>query len=257
MTTQPQPQPVQLLPAAASAPPIIDMHQVAKHYGRDQTLVKALDGISLRVEAGEYCAIMGPSGSGKSTLMNIIGCLDHPTAGHYALDGLEVTARSEPELAAIRNRKLGFVFQQYHLLAQATALENVMLPTIYAGLPLAERRERAEAALGRVGLSDRLHNRPNQLSGGQQQRVAIARALVNQPVLLLADEPTGALDSRTTAEVLGLFDELNAAGMTVVVVTHEPEVARHTRRITWLSDGRVVRDRLTPDEMLAIALGPP
>ncbi|NJK99420.1 MAG: ABC transporter ATP-binding protein [Spirulinaceae cyanobacterium RM2_2_10] len=243
-----------MLPPTAGAA-IIQMRGIAKHYGHDNTLVKALNDISLRVEPGEYCAIMGPSGSGKSTLMNVIGCLDRPTAGRYELDGTDVTARSEPELAEIRNRKLGFVFQQYHLLSQANALENVMLPMVYANVPKAERRDRAAAALGRVGLSDRLYNQPNQLSGGQQQRVAIARALVNEPVLLLADEPTGALDSHTTAEVLDLFGALNASGMTIVVVTHEPEVARHTQRITWLADGLVLHEHLTPDEMLEQVIG--
>ncbi len=243
------------LPATHHPHAIIAMREIAKHYGSGNTLVKALDEVTLRVEPGEYCAIMGPSGSGKSTMMNIIGCLDRPTAGYYALDGTDVTALSEPELAEVRNRKIGFVFQQYHLLAQANALENVMLPMIYAGIPPAERRDRAAAALGKVGLSDRLYNKPNQLSGGQQQRVAIARAIVNEPVLLLADEPTGALDSQTTSEVLDLFGELKASGMTVVTVTHEADVARHTERIAWFMDGRVLHERLTPDEMLEIALG--
>jgi len=237
--------------------PIIQMQGIAKYYGSGNTRVAALNQVSLRVDPGEYRAVMGASGSGKSTLMNLIGCLDRPTAGRYELDGTDVTACSEPELAAIRNRKIGFVFQQYHLLPQANALENVMLPMIYAGVPKAERRDRAAAALGRVGLGERLYSRPNQLSGGQQQRVAIARALVNEPVLLLADEPTGALDSHTTAEVIDLFGGLNASGMTIVVVTHEPEVARHTQHITWLKDGIVQHERLTPEEMLHVALGTP
>ncbi len=237
-------------------PVIIRLESVTKVYGTGNAEVKALAGVDLIVEKGEYCSIMGASGSGKSTAMNIIGCLDRPTSGHYYLDNVDVSGLPEGELANIRNLKIGFVFQQFHLLPQMSALENVMLPMVYAGLKHLERTERATAALTKVGLANRLQNKPNQLSGGQQQRVAIARAIVNQPVLLLADEPTGALDSRTTNEVLDIFAELNESGITVVMVTHEPEVARLTQRIVWFRDGRVVYDRLTPEEMLKVALSP-
>jgi len=233
---------------------IIRIEDVFKLYGIGNTEVRALNGINLIVEQGEYCAIMGASGSGKSTAMNIIGCLDRPTSGHYYLDGVDVSQLGDSELAGIRNLKIGFVFQQFHLLPQLTALENVMLPMVYAGVPNAERRDRATEALKRVGLENRLNNRPNQLSGGQQQRVAIARAIVNRPVLLLADEPTGALDSRTTQEVMDIFTELNTSGITVVMVTHEPEVARLTRRIVWFRDGEVIYSHLTPEEMTQVAV---
>jgi putative ABC transport system ATP-binding protein len=229
--------------------PVIRLEDVEKTYGLGDTEVRALNHVNLIVEPGEYCAIMGPSGSGKSTAMNVIGCLDRPTAGRYYLDGVDVSALSDRELAHIRNRKLGFVFQQFHLLPQLSAMENVMLPMVYAGVSQTERRERAAEALTRVGLANRLNNRPNQLSGGQQQRVAIARSIVNRPVLLLADEPTGALDSHTTQEVLNIFAELNAGGITVVMVTHEPEVARQTRRIVWFRDGEVVQDHLKPEDL--------
>jgi putative ABC transport system ATP-binding protein len=215
-----------------------------------ETIVNALKDVNLIVNAGEYCSIMGASGSGKSTMMNMIGCLDRPTAGHYYLDGEAVEQMDDDQLAHIRNRKIGFVFQQFHLLGQVSALENVMLPMVYANVPAPERHERAIAALERVGLGQRLHNRPNQLSGGQQQRVAIARAIVNRPVLLLADEPTGALDSKTTHEILEIFGELNAAGMTVVMVTHESEVARSTRRVVWFRDGQVVHENLKPEDLM-------
>jgi len=228
---------------------IVRLENIHKLYGSGETEVKALSGVDLTVEPGEYCAIMGASGSGKSTMMNIIGCLDRPTRGHYYLDGVDVANLSDTELAHIRNRKLGFVFQQFHLLPQLTAMENVMLPLVYGNVPERQRRERAEAALTRVGLSHRLNNRPNQLSGGQQQRVAIARAIVGQPVLLLADEPTGALDSHTTEEILNIFGELNTSGMTVVMVTHEPDVARRTQRIAWFKDGQVVNPNLNPQDL--------
>jgi putative ABC transport system ATP-binding protein len=233
-------------------PVVIRLEDVFKVYGMGNTEVRALNGVSLIVEQGEYCSIMGASGSGKSTAMNIIGCLDRPTSGSYYLDGVDVSKLADADLAGIRNIKIGFVFQQFHLLAQLTALENVMLPMVYAGIPYGERRDRATEALKRVGLENRLNNRPNQLSGGQQQRVAIARAIVNRPVLLLADEPTGALDSRTTQEVMDIFTQLNASGITVVMVTHEPEVARLTRRIVWFRDGEVMHSHLTPEEMVHV-----
>ncbi len=233
-------------------PVIIRLEDVFKLYGIGNTEVRALNGVDLIVEQGEYCSIMGASGSGKSTAMNIIGCLDRPTSGRYYLDGVDVSGLADDDLAGIRNLKIGFVFQQFHLLAQLTALENVMLPMVYAGIPYGERRDRATDALKRVGLENRLNNRPNQLSGGQQQRVAIARAIVNRPVLLLADEPTGALDSRTTQEVMDIFTQLNASGITVVMVTHEPEVARLTRRIVWFRDGEVMHSHLTPEEMVHV-----
>ncbi|WP_027249749.1 ABC transporter ATP-binding protein [Planktothrix agardhii] len=230
-------------------PVIIHLENVTKVYGMGDIQVQALKGVNLTVEQGEYCSIMGASGSGKSTAMNIIGCLDRPSAGSYYLDGVNVAQMSENNLARIRNIKLGFVFQQFHLLPQLSALENVILPMMYAGIPSNERRERAKQALIRVGLENRLNNKPNQLSGGQQQRVAIARAIVNRPVLLLADEPTGALDSQTTQEVMNIFTELNAGGMTVVMVTHEADVARQTRRIVWFKDGEVVHSHLTPNDL--------
>lgn len=239
---------------APKKPVVIRLEDVYKVYGIGNTEVRALNGVNLIVEEGEYCSIMGASGSGKSTAMNIIGCLDRPTSGSYYLDGVDVSHLEDSDLAKIRNLKIGFVFQQFHLLPQLTALENVMLPMVYAGIPNAERRERATVALKRVGLETRLHNKPNQLSGGQQQRVAIARAIVNRPVLLLADEPTGALDSRTTQEVMDIFTELNAAGITVVMVTHEPEVARLTQRIVWFRDGEVLHSHLTPEEMTQVAV---
>ncbi|NER99523.1 MAG: ABC transporter ATP-binding protein [Symploca sp. SIO1B1] len=235
-------------------PVIIRLEAISKVYGSGNTEVKALDNVNLIVEQGEYCAIMGPSGSGKSTAMNVIGCLDRPTSGCYYLDGLDVAHLGDADLAGIRNLKIGFIFQQFHLLPQLTALENVMLPMVYAGIPARVRRDLATEALQRVGLANRLNNKPNQLSGGQQQRVAIARAIVNKPVLLLADEPTGALDSKTTAEVMDIFTELNATGITVVMVTHEPEVARLTRRIVWFLDGKVVYSHLTPEEISQVAL---
>ena len=232
-------------------PIIVRLEEVSKIYGSGNTTVHALDKVNLVVNQGEYCSIMGASGSGKSTAMNIIGCLDRPTAGNYYLDGMDVSRLEDEQLAVIRNRKIGFVFQQFHLLPQMTALENVMLPMIYAGIPPAERRDRALDALIKLGLGDRLHNKPNQLSGGQQQRVAISRAIVNKPLLLLADEPTGALDSGTTQEVLEIFQELHNSGITVIMVTHETEVARQTQRIIWFKDGKVIYPNLTPQEMLA------
>jgi putative ABC transport system ATP-binding protein len=231
---------------------VIQLEDVWKIYGEGETEVKALAAIDLTVEAGEYCAIMGPSGSGKSTLMNLIGCLDRPSRGRYWLDGTDVAEKDDEQLAHIRNRKIGFVFQQFHLLPQLSALENVALPMVYARVQRAEREERAQEALVRVGLAQRLGNLPGQLSGGQQQRVAIARAIVNRPVLLLADEPTGALDTTTAREVLQIFAELNTQGITVLMVTHAPELARLTRRIIWLRDGRIVHAALGPDELARV-----
>jgi len=231
---------------------LLRLANVTKVYGSGETAVQALGGITLEIAKGEYCAIMGPSGSGKSTAMNMLGCLDRPTSGSYFLDGQDVARLSEAELAIVRNQKIGFVFQQFHLLPQLTALENVMLPMVYGGVKPQERKERAMHALEQVGLGNRLHNRPNQLSGGQQQRVAIARAIVNHPILLLADEPTGALDTRTTQEILHIFKELNLQGMTVVMVTHEPEVAKQTDRIIWFQDGKVANDRLRPTDLGSI-----
>jgi putative ABC transport system ATP-binding protein len=243
-----------LVPNPVPKPAIIRLENIFKIYGSGETEVRALNDVNLIVEQGEYCAIMGPSGSGKSTAMNIIGCLDRPTTGHYYLDNLDVAQMDDRSLAHIRNKKLGFVFQQFHLLPQLTALENVMLPMLYAGVNSKERSDRATVALTRVGLANRLNNKPTQLSGGQQQRVAIARAIVNHPVVLLADEPTGALDSRTTQEVLDIFGELNASGITVVMVTHEPEVARQTQRIVWFRDGEVVHSNLTPADLSQLAV---
>jgi putative ABC transport system ATP-binding protein len=228
---------------------VIRLENIFKVYGINETQVIALNNVSLTVEEGEYCSIMGPSGSGKSTAMNIIGCLDRPTSGHYYLDNLDVAQINDTELAHIRNKKLGFIFQQFHLLPQLTAIENVMLPMFYAGIKPDERRDRAQLALKNVGLEKRLYNKPTQLSGGQQQRVAIARAMVNHPLVLLADEPTGALDSRTTQEVLDIFQELNQSGITVIIVTHETHVARQTNRIVWFRDGEVIHSHLRASEL--------
>jgi putative ABC transport system ATP-binding protein len=228
---------------------MIRLEGISKVYGMGETLIHALAGVDLSIEPGEYCAIMGASGSGKSTMMNVIGCLDRPTTGAYYLDDENVAELSNADLARIRNLKLGFVFQQFHLLPQLTALENVMLPMVYANVSPTERLKRATAALVRVGLEKRLQNKPTQLSGGQQQRVAIARAIVNQPLILLADEPTGALDSRTTQEILDIFAELNQTGMTVIMVTHESDVARTTKRIIWFKDGQVLQSNLSPQDL--------
>ena len=220
--------------------PVAQLEAVDKVYGTGDTAVHALDKLDLTVNRGDYLAVMGASGSGKSTAMNILGCLDRPSSGSYLLNGTPVEGLSDDQLADLRNRDLGFVFQQFHLLPQLSALENVMLPMVYAGVPAAARRERAQAALERVGLGQRLNNKPNQLSGGQQQRVAIARAIINQPALLLADEPTGALDSQTTAEVLDIFDALHQGGMTVVMVTHEDDVAARAEKIVRFRDGHIL-----------------
>jgi len=220
--------------------PVAELRGISKIYGSGDLEVKALDQLNLTVQEGDYLAMMGASGSGKSTAMNILGCLDRPTSGTYRLNGTAVELLDDDALADVRNRSLGFVFQQFHLLGHASAMENVMLPMIYAGVPREERIERAQSALRRVGLAQRLENKPNQLSGGQQQRVAIARAIINRPSLLLADEPTGALDSSTTAEVLELFDELHQQGITLVMVTHEDDVAARAQRIARFQDGRAL-----------------
>jgi len=219
--------------------PVIDLAGITKVYRTGSLEVAALRGVSLRIDEGEYVAIMGPSGSGKSTLMHIIGCLDVPSAGSYWLAGDDVSALNETELAEIRNRRVGFVFQQFNLLPSLTAWRNVELPLAYAGLGREERRRRALAALDRVGLADRVDHRPGELSGGQQQRVAVARALVSNPALILADEPTGNLDSTATADVLALFDELHAQGRTIVLITHEAEVAERAGRVILVRDGQV------------------
>lgn len=221
---------------------LIEIRQLVREYVIGDQTIRALDGVNLTIERGEYVAIMGPSGSGKSTAMNMIGCLDVPTSGKYVIDGYDVSELSENQLAELRNHKIGFVFQNFNLLAKTTALENVELPMMYAGVPAKIRRQRAAEALDRVGLANRMYNRPNELSGGQQQRVSIARALVNQPVLILADEPTGALDTHTTAEILDLFGDLHAQGNTIILVTHEAEVGGRAARVIRFRDGRVETD---------------
>ena len=218
---------------------LIVMHELTRVYDLGPQQIFALNGVNLTIEQGEYVAIMGPSGSGKSTLMNIIGCLDTPTSGNYVLDGVPVETLNDDELAAIRNKKIGFVFQTFNLLARTTALQNVELPLVYAKIPRVERRRLAEEALEAVGLKDRMSHQPNELSGGQRQRVAIARALVNKPSLLLADEPTGNLDSQTGREILDLFHELHASGNSIIMVTHEDDVAREAKRIVHIRDGKV------------------
>jgi len=239
--------------------PVIELQSVGKTYGSHDTAVHAVRHVDLLVERGDYLAIMGASGSGKSTLMNIIGCLDEPTRGRYLLDGVDVRVLDEHQLAVIRNRKIGFIFQSFNLIPRTKAIDNVALPLSYARVRSAERRERALAALNAVGLSDRIDHLPTQLSGGQQQRVAVARAIVTDPVLLLADEPTGALDSTASADVLALFDDLNAQGRTVVIITHEHEVAEHAKRVIRMRDGEVVDDfrqapvRGLPPHLFAVA----
>ncbi len=222
---------------------LIDIRDITKIYQMGQEKVPALAGVSLAVERGEYLAIMGPSGSGKSTLMNLIGCLDTPTSGSYVLNGKEVARMTDDELAAIRNQEIGFVFQTFNLLPRTSAIQQVELPLVYGGASKKDRRERAIRALKAVGLGDRMNHTPNELSGGQRQRVAVARALINDPSILLADEPTGNLDSQTGGEIMALFDELNARGNTIVLVTHEEDIAAHARRIVRLRDGRVRDDR--------------
>ncbi len=219
---------------------LIEMEELTRVYQLGPQEIYALRGINLKLDQGEYVAIMGPSGSGKSTLMNVIGCLDTPSSGKYILDGIPVETMNDDELAAVRNKKIGFVFQTFNLLARTSALQNVELPLIYAKIPRAERRRLAEEALTAVGLKDRMSHQPNELSGGQRQRVAIARALVNKPSLLLADEPTGNLDSQTGREILDLFKELSSRGNSIILVTHEDDVAREAQRIIHIRDGRIV-----------------
>ncbi len=229
--------------SARTSVPVIVTRNLQKHYVLGAETVRALRGVDLEIGRNEYVAIMGPSGSGKSTLMNLIGCLDTPTAGEYILNGSQVAGMEDDELARIRNREIGFVFQTFNLLPRSTALENVELPLIYAGVGRAERKERAAAALRAVELGDRMGHRPNELSGGQRQRVAIARALVTRPSILLADEPTGNLDSRTSEEIMALFARLHAEGQTIIMVTHEHDIAAHAERVVTLLDGRIESDR--------------
>jgi len=221
---------------------VIEIHNITRDFPLGQEIIKVLKGIDLSIDKGEYVAFMGPSGSGKSTLMNLLGCLDTPTSGQYILNGNDVSKMSDDELAEIRNKEIGFVFQTFNLLPRTTALENVALPMVYAGFSKADRKARAEEVLKNVGLADRMDHKPNQLSGGQRQRVAVGRALVNKPSIILADEPTGNLDSITSLEIMNLFDEIHAAGNTVILVTHEEDVAKHAHRIIRLRDGIVESD---------------
>ncbi len=230
---------------------LIRTRDLSRHYTMGDNVVPALRGVSIEIGRGEFVAVMGPSGSGKSTFMNLIGCLDRPTGGVYELAGENVAHLDSDALAAIRNRKIGFVFQTFNLLARTTALQNVEMPLLYSGVAAAERRNRAAARLREVGLADRMDHTPSQLSGGQQQRVAIARALVNDPLLVLADEPTGALDSRTGVEIMAIFQALNDAGITIVIVTHEPDIARYAQRIVTFRDGVVLQDEPVADRTTA------
>ncbi len=227
--------------------PIISVRDLRKIYYMGANVVNALQGINLDIYKNEYVALMGPSGSGKSTLMNLIGCLDSPTSGEYILNGTNVSTMNDSDLAEVRNKEIGFVFQTFNLLPRLSALENVALPLVYSGVSKAQRLERAQQVLHAVGLTNRGHHRPNELSGGQRQRVAIARALVNNPSIILADEPTGNLDSKTSYEIIGLFEEIHAAGNSIVLVTHEPDIAEYAHRIVRLIDGMIASDELNPN----------
>jgi putative ABC transport system ATP-binding protein len=245
----PAPDPIR--PPDRDGTPVIEVADLRKTYQMGDQVVSALRGIALKVWSGEMVMVMGPSGSGKSTFMNVVGCLDRPTSGSYKLDGVEVSTMAGNALADLRNIKIGFIFQGFNLLQRTDAIGNVMLPMIYAGVPASERHDRAMAALEAVGLASRAHHRPNELSGGQQQRVAIARALVNTPSLILADEPTGNLDSRTSVEVMAILQRLNAAGATIVLVTHEPDIAAHGTRNVVFRDGHVILDRIVDEPLSA------
>lgn len=232
---------------------IIDIKNISKEYIMGSQLIQALKDVSVSIGKNEYVALMGPSGSGKSTLMNILGCLDTPTAGSYKLNGTEVSEMEDDELAHVRNKEIGFVFQTFNLLPRLSALENVALPMVYAGVSKAERNERAEKVMEMVGLTDRMHHKPNELSGGQRQRVAIARALVNNPSIILADEPTGNLDTKTSYEIMRIFEEISAGGNTIIIVTHEEDIAKHARRIVRLRDGLIETDvQNEPTKMVAV-----
>jgi putative ABC transport system ATP-binding protein len=230
--------------------PIIHLESIVKNYYPGLEVVNALRSVSLEIKKNEYVAIMGPSGSGKSTLMNIIGCLDTPTSGTYILNGKDASKLVDNQLAEIRNREIGFVFQTFNLLPRYSALENVMLPLVYAGVPRQERIKRAKSALESVGLADRMEHKPNELSGGQRQRVSVARALVNNPAIILADEPTGNLDSKTSIDILALFHDIHIKGNTIILVTHEETIARHTHRIIRLLDGEIESDQANPDPLV-------
>ena len=221
---------------------VIELKDIMKTYQMGDSIVHALDHVNLEIGVGEFTSIMGPSGSGKSTLMNVIGCLDRPTSGQYFLDGKEIGGYDDDELAVTRNQKIGFVFQNFNLLPRLSALVNVALPLVYAGVPEVERLKRARETLAAVGLGDRVEHRPNEMSGGQRQRVAIARALINQPAIIMADEPTGNLDSKSSYEIMDIFRQLNDAGKTIVMVTHEPDIAERTKRIIHMVDGKIVKD---------------
>ncbi|MBH0332841.1 macrolide ABC transporter ATP-binding protein [Brevibacillus brevis] len=232
---------------------MLNIEGLTKQYKTDELELFALQNINIHVAQGEFVAIVGPSGSGKSTFMNMLGCLDRPTSGSYVLDGIDVTQLKDSGLAQVRNQKIGFVFQSFHLLPRATSLRNVELPMMYAGVGMIERKKRAKAALQRVGLAQRMDHKPTQLSGGQRQRVAIARALVNQPAILLADEPTGNLDSRSSIEIMAIFQELHAQGVTILLVTHEADIAQHAERVITFRDGHIIRDERVEERLFATA----